>query len=139
MGERPGGTFGSPAAHRPTLHGRFRRTGSGRPRHDEKGTSLSVLIVTSKAAPEHTGELEAAAQKMFAAIERQAPKGIKYGSCRLADGVTYVAVLEVQDGVENPLPAIPEFQEFQQGLRNWIAEPPSAGPATVIGNYQLFS
>src|SRR5215217_7500325 len=107
-----------------------------RPRRHEKGTSLSVLIVTSKAAPAHTGELEAAAQKMFAAIERQAPKGIKYASCRLADGVTYVAVLEVQDGVENPLPSIPEFQEFQQGLRTWIAEPPNAGPATVIGNYQ---
>lgn len=99
---------------------------------------MSVLIVSAKVAPEHTGDIEAAAQKMFAAIERAAPKGIKYASTKLADGVTYVAVLEVEDGVENPLPGIPEFQEFQQGLRGWVSEPPQAGPATVVGNYQLF-
>lgn len=47
-------------------------------------------------------------------------------------------VLEVEDGVEHPLPSVPEFPEFQQGLRSWVSEPPNAGPATVIGNYQLF-
>lgn len=99
---------------------------------------MSVLIVTAKVAPEHTGDIEASVQKMFAAIEREAPKGIKYASTKLADGVTYVAVLEVSDGVENPLPSIPEFQEFQQGLRGWVSEPPQAGPATVVGNYQFF-
>lgn len=94
--------------------------------------------MTAKVKPESTGDIEASAQKMFAAIEREAPKGIKYASTRLADGVTYFVVLEVEDGVENPLPAIPEFQEFQQGLRSWVAEPPNAGPAAIIGNYQLF-
>jgi hypothetical protein len=99
---------------------------------------LSVLIVTAKVAPEHTGDVEAAARRMFAAIERAAPDGVKYASTRLADGTTYVAVLEVADGVDNPLPGIPEFVEFQQGLRGWVAEPPAAGPAGVVGNYRLF-
>lgn len=99
---------------------------------------MSVLVVTSKVGVEHAGELEAAAERMFAALRREQPQGIRYASCRLADGVSYVAVLEVEDGVENPLPAIPEFQEFQQGLKSWVAEPPSAGPATVIGSYRFF-
>jgi hypothetical protein len=99
---------------------------------------LSVLIVTAKVAPEHTADVEASARRMFAAIGRAAPDGVKYASTRLADGVTYVAVLEVADGAENPLPAIPEFVEFQQGLRGWVAEPPAAGPAAVVGNYKLF-
>lgn len=99
---------------------------------------MSVLIVTAKVAPEHAGDLEAAAGKMFAALDREAPQGIKYASTRLADGVTYVAVLEVADGVDNPLPGIPEFVEFQQGLRGWVAEPPAAGPATIVGNYGFF-
>lgn len=100
---------------------------------------MSVLIVTATIAPEHADAVEASARKMFAAIEQAAPPGIRYASSRLADGVTYVAVLEVEDGADNPLPSIPEFAEFQQGLRGWVSGPPQAGPATVVGNYRLFS
>lgn len=100
---------------------------------------MSVLIVTARIAAEHSEAVEESARTMFAAIGRAAPEGIRYASTRLADGVTYVAVLEVEDGVDNPLPSIPEFLVFQRGLRGWVAEPPQAGPATVIGNYRLFA
>jgi hypothetical protein len=74
---------------------------------------------------------------MFAALRQAQPEGIRYASFRLADGVTYVALLQVDDGVENPLPALPEFLEFQEGLKGWVAEAPDAGPATVVGSYGL--
>ena len=76
---------------------------------------------------------------MFAAIEREGLEGIRYASVRLEDGVTFLALLEVGEGVENPLPGLPEAQEFYVRLPGWYAEPPEVGPGTVIASYRLFS
>ncbi len=99
---------------------------------------MSVLMVRSKVKAEHVAEVDAAARRVFAALQQKQPAGIHYATSRLPDGVTYVAVLEIEDGVENPLPALPEFQAFQEGLKQWMAEPPAAEPLTVIGSYRFF-
>jgi hypothetical protein len=99
---------------------------------------MSVLMVRSKIKAENVADVEEAARVMFAAIERAQPAGIRYASCRLSDGVTYVALLEIDDGVENPLPAVPEFRAFQENLKNWIAEPPAPDQVTVVGSYRFF-
>ncbi|WP_330306368.1 MULTISPECIES: hypothetical protein [unclassified Streptomyces] len=96
---------------------------------------MTVLMVRSTAKPEFVGELEEALKKMFTAIERERPAGVRYASYRLPDGVTYVAQLELADGVENPLPAIAEFREFQAGLKDWLAGPPSAEQFEIRGAY----
>jgi len=59
---------------------------------------------------EHVSDAEAAAKRMFAAIEREGLEGIRYASIKLDDGVTFVAVLELEDGIENPIPALPSPQ-----------------------------
>ena len=46
--------------------------------------------------------------------------------------------LGLEDGVDNPLAAIPEFQEFQAGLPTWLAGPPRPEQLTVLGSYGLF-
>jgi hypothetical protein len=99
---------------------------------------MSMLMVRSKIKPDSVADIEAAVTKMFSAIEEAHPQGIRYSSCRLPDGVTYVALLEVADGVDNPLPALPAFQEFQENLKKWISEPPAVEPLTVIGDYRSF-
>jgi hypothetical protein len=99
---------------------------------------MSTLIVRSRVKAEHTADLEAAAQRLFAALEQAQPQGIRYASGRLGDGATYVAMLALDDGVENPLPAMPEFRAFQDGLRLWVAEPPVAEQVTVVGSYRMF-
>lgn len=99
---------------------------------------MSVLMVRAKIKPESVAEAEAAVQRMFAAIRRERLQGIRYASLRLADGETFVALLQLDDGVENPLQGLPEAQEFQEGLPSWYAEQPDVGPATVIGSYRLF-
>jgi hypothetical protein len=100
---------------------------------------MSVLTVRAKLKEEHVAEAEAAVKRMFAAIEREGLEGIRYASVRLEDGVTFLAVLELEDGVENPLPGLPEAQEFYAGLPGWYDGPPEVGPGTVIGSYRLFS
>jgi hypothetical protein len=100
---------------------------------------MSVLFVQGRVKEENVADVDAAAGRMFAAIEQAGLEGIRYASLKLADGVTYVAVLEVEDGVENPLPNLPEFQEFQENLKGWVDEPAVAGPATVVGSYRVLS
>src|SRR3954454_19643897 len=100
---------------------------------------MSVLTVRAKLKEEHVADAEAAVKRMFAAIEREQLEGIRYASVRLEDGVTFLAVLELEDGAENPLPGLPEAQEFYAGLPGWYAEAPEVGQGTVIGSYRLFS
>ena len=99
---------------------------------------MNALMVRSKVKAEYVAELEVAVKRVFAALQQAQPNGIRYASCRLPDGVTYVAILEIDDGVDNPLPTLPEFRAFQENLKNWIAEPPGAEQVTVIGSYRLF-
>jgi hypothetical protein len=101
-------------------------------------TVVSVMMVNARVKADKVGEVEAAARKMFAALQHKQPGGVRYASCKLSDGVTFVAILELEDNAQNPLPTIPEFTEFQAGLQGWVAEPPSATLVQVVGSYRLF-
>jgi quinol monooxygenase YgiN len=99
---------------------------------------MSVMTVRAKVKEENVADVEAAAEKVFTAIDQQHAGNVRYASCKLADGVTFVVLLQVTEGTENPLPALPEFQEFQENLKTWMAEPPVPEQLTVVGSYRLF-
>jgi hypothetical protein len=102
---------------------------------------MNVIMVRAKVKAESVADVEAAARTMFAAIGKAQPEGVRYASCRLPDGVTFVALLAVEDGADgadNPLAAVPEFREFQENLKGWIAAPPTPEQLTVIGSYRFF-
>jgi quinol monooxygenase YgiN len=99
---------------------------------------MSVRMVHAKIKPGKTAELEKATQEMFAAIEAAQPHGVRYASCKLPDGETYVILLELDDDEDNPLLAIPAFNAVQDSVRNWIAEPPVVEQLTPVGSYRLF-
>ena len=73
---------------------------------------MSVQMVQAKIKAESVTDVQAAAKNMLAAINAAQPEGIRYASCLLPDGETFVALLQVDDGVENPLPGLPEFREL---------------------------
>ena len=99
---------------------------------------MTVHMAQARIKPEHSSDLQAAADKMFAAIDAAQPEGVRYAWCMAPDGETFVAVVQVDDGVENPILAMPEFQELQAGTKEWIAEAPGAQQMTVVGSYRLF-
>ena len=99
---------------------------------------MKVLMVRSKVKAEHVAAIEAAGERLFAALQQTQPQGMRYTTCRLPDGVTYVSLLEIDDGVDNPLPALPEAQAFQEHLKNWLAEPVISEQLTVFGSYRVF-
>jgi hypothetical protein len=96
------------------------------------------MMVRAKVETESVAEVEAAAKTMFAAINEAQPQGVRYASCLLPDGVTFVVLLALDDPTDNPLTAVPEFREFQGNLEQWIAEPPIPEQLTVIGSYRFF-
>ena len=100
---------------------------------------MTILTVRAKLKEEHVAEAVAAGKRMFAAIEREGLEGIRYASMQLDDGVTFLALLEVEEGVENPLFGLPEAQAFYERLPGWYVEPPEVGPGTLVGSYRLFS
>ena len=81
-------------------------------------------------------DFEEAIKGVFSAIQKRQPKGIRYTLYRLSDGVTYLGLLELGEGVNNPLPELPEGQKFIESLQHWAAEPPARDQLTAIGLYQ---
>jgi hypothetical protein len=99
---------------------------------------MDVMMIRARLKADRVSDSEAAAEKMFSAINAAQPGGVKYASMRLADGVSAVVLLVLEDPADNPLQAIPEFHEFQELLPEWFAEPPIVEPLTVVGSYELF-
>ncbi len=99
---------------------------------------MNILLIRSKVKATHVTDVEAGVKRLFEALQQTQPVGIHYASCRLADGVTYIALLGIDEGVNNPLPTVPEFREFQDNLKTWMAEPPTTESLTVSGSYRLF-
>jgi hypothetical protein len=99
---------------------------------------MKVWMVRAKVKAEQVAAIEAAGKRIFEALEREQPQGIRYTTCRLPDGVTYINLLELDDGVDNPLLDLPEGRAFQEGRKTWMAEPPTSEQLTVVGSYRFF-
>ncbi len=59
---------------------------------------MNVLMVRATVKAAQVTEVEAAVKRVFAALQHEQPKGIRYTSCRLSDGVTYVVLSAVVSG-----------------------------------------
>jgi hypothetical protein len=97
---------------------------------------MTLQMVRAAVRPENAAALEAAAAKVFAALHELQPDGLRYASLRLPDA-SYLILLEVEDGAENPLPSIAAFQEFQAGLGGWLSGAPVIESASVVGSYRV--
>ena len=95
-------------------------------------------MIRANVKDESVADVEAAVTTMFSAIEQAEPEGVRYASCRASDGSTFVILLELEEGIDNPLPTVLEFRQFQEGLKDWISGPPVPEQLTVVGSYRLF-
>jgi hypothetical protein len=99
---------------------------------------MNVLLVRATVKAEAVPDIEEAGKRIFTALEREQPQGFRYATCRLPDGVTFVNLWEIDDGATNPLTSLPEAQAFQEGLKTWMAEPPTYEQVTVVRSYRSF-
>ena len=99
---------------------------------------MSVLMVQSKIKAERVADVQAAVKKMIVGLDAAQPEGTRYASLLLPDGETFVALLQVDDGVANPLPDLPEYVELLKIVEGSRAEPAIVQHSTVTGSYRLF-
>ena len=99
---------------------------------------MNVLMVRAKVKEENVADARAAIEKVIHALEEAQPAGVRYASCLLSDGVTFVALLKLEDDGGHPLRGFPAYQEMVKNLGHWYAEPPAAEQMTVTGSYELF-
>jgi hypothetical protein len=99
---------------------------------------MKVMMSRTKIKPDQREAILAAGKGVIEALEREQPQGIRYATLALPDGVSFVTLVAIDDGIDNPLLALPEYQKFAEGFKDWIAEPPTAEHLTVGTNYRFF-
>ncbi len=99
---------------------------------------MTVIMIQSKLKAESVADVQAAITKMLIAVDAAQLEGVRYASLLLPDGQTLVALLQVDDGRENPLTDLPEYRELLEIVEPARAEPPVVQRWTVTGSYRLF-
>ena len=96
---------------------------------------MKRVIVRYRVKPERVAENEELVRGVYAELHEAAPDGLRYGTFRLEDGVSFVHIAERGD--DNPLRQIAAFQRFQEGIGDRCDEPPVAVEMHEIGTYRL--
>ena len=99
---------------------------------------MNVLMVRAKIKEENVADARAAIEEVIQALEQAQPAGVRYASYLIGDGVTFVALLKLEDDGGHPLGGFPAYQEMVENLKQWYAEPPAVEQMTVTGSYGLF-
>ncbi|MEX2127465.1 MAG: hypothetical protein WD871_04400 [Xanthobacteraceae bacterium] len=78
---------------------------------------MKRILIRYKTKPDRAEENEVLVAKVFQQLRQRAPAGIRYASVKLADGATFVHLVEIdtEDG-SNPLSKIEAFKAFQKDI-----------------------
>ncbi|MEV0170381.1 hypothetical protein AB0I00_04510 [Streptomyces sp. NPDC050803] len=87
-------------------------------------------VIRYRTKPESADENQRLIENVFAELAA-APAGLRYSSFRLADGVTFVHVVDGEG-----LPELAAFQEFQRDLGTRLADDLTREEAALIGSYR---
>lgn len=110
-----------------------------RPNQLEERYPMQIITSHFKVNKASLPAFEAARASIMSAIAKEQPSGIRYTWCKLADGQTFVGILELEDGIENPLPKLSVGREFLENIKNWVSEPPQRQEMEVIGSFASIS
>ncbi|OHT84997.1 hypothetical protein [Mycobacteroides saopaulense] len=97
---------------------------------------MSVQMVRFSTDKERVDEVQTAVAALFAAVSEAAPTGMTYTAGRVGDGPDFVFLLQLAEGVDNPLPSIPGALDFRAKLAGWAAGAVAPQPFTVLGRYE---
>ena len=74
---------------------------------------MAIMMVRYEVGEDDVAEVVNAIEQTFAALAERKPHGVRYLYLRRSSGAEFVALLELDDGVENPLPAITAARHLQ--------------------------
>ncbi|GAA1281951.1 hypothetical protein Psi02_38140 [Planotetraspora silvatica] len=91
---------------------------------------MTAAVIRYQTKPEAADENQRLIENVFAELASTAPPGLHYSSFRLADGVTFVHVVDGEG-----LPELAAFQEFQRAFGDRLAVGPTRDDAILVGAY----
>jgi hypothetical protein len=93
-------------------------------------------IVRYRVKPDQAERNAELVRAVYEELHRADPPGMRYGTFRLDDGVSFVHIAEF-DGDENPLAKLDAFKEFQRDIEERCDEPPVAMQADEVGSFKF--
>lgn len=101
---------------------------------------MKRIMVRYKVKPGRAAENEALIAKVFEQLQREKPTGLRYGSFKLEDGVSFVHMVSIEtaDG-SNPLGGLAAFKAFTADVKERCEEQPVASEMTQVGSYRFFT
>lgn len=100
---------------------------------------MNVQMVRFTVKTEFVSQFESSVDKIMHAIHKLDPTGVRYSIYRSGANQSFIGLLEIEDGIGNPLLALPEGQAFMAGIEHWLETPPAREPLTILGNFNSFS
>jgi hypothetical protein len=85
---------------------------------------VTIQTVRFNVKDKHGKEFESAANGITRALRKAAICGIRHTMCRSNDETTFLGILQLSEGMENPLPTLAEGKISLNGLETWLASPP---------------
>jgi hypothetical protein len=94
-------------------------------------------LIRYKTKPDLTGENERLIRNVFQELQQKSPAGVRYMALKLGDGTfVHFVMVDSEDGA-SPLPGLPAFQAFQNGIKERCAEAPQVSEAIIVGDYRM--
>src|SRR5690242_3686611 len=99
---------------------------------------MPTLVVRYQVSEEGVEPITKAVQQAFTAVADAKPDGIRYGYYRVADKPEFIALLELDEGIENPLFGIAGARDLPATIAKYVTDqPPTPEPLQVLGSYRL--
>lgn len=97
---------------------------------------MPMLMVRYQVPVTAAAEVADAVEEAFAGLAAARPEGVRFTYWRYADASEFVALLDLDDGVENPLPAIEATRRLQATVAGRAeGETPAPRPVRLLGSY----
>jgi hypothetical protein len=96
---------------------------------------MKTILVRYKTSEAQSAANEALVHAVFDELRARSPKGLRYTTFRLADGVSWVHLASYDTATDDVLTALPAFKAFQKQLKERCLELPVATELTRIDGY----
>src|SRR5215475_6752187 len=96
---------------------------------------MRQVMVRYKVKPDRVEENEQLVREVYEELARTRPEGLRYGTFKLEDGVTFIHL--ASHGDPNPLAQVEAFARFQADIRDRCDEPPVVQTLEEAGSYRF--
>ena len=94
-------------------------------------------MVQYRVKPDRAAENERYIKGVFEQLNRDRPPGLRYGSFKLDDGVSFVHIASHDASGRNPLSDLAAFKTFTAMIKDRCEEPPVAVHLNEVGAYRF--